>query len=74
MFRMNVGKSNVMRCSRYIINVGLSDVIHDEPLKKYIKNDGSQVAADGGYARDVIHRINDRYKACRSSREKCDEH
>ena len=48
-----MGKSNVMRCSRYIINVGLSDVIRDEPLKKYMKNDGSQVAADGGYARDV---------------------
>ena len=27
---------------------------------------GSQVAADGGCARDVVHRMNVRYRACRA--------
>ena len=53
--RVNVGKSKVMRCSRYG-NAGRMHVMpNGEPLEeencfKYL---GSQVAADGGCERDV---------------------
>ena len=58
--RVNVGKSKVMRCSKY----GNGDQMHvkltDEPLEevdcyKYLR---SQVAADGRCKRDVVHRMN----------------
>ena len=61
--RVNVGKSKVMRCSRY----GNGDRLHimhvilnGEPLEEvdcftYLR---SQVAADGGCERDVVHRMN----------------
>ena len=62
---MNVGKRKVMRRSRY----GNGDRTHvkdnplslnGEPLKRLEKVDcfaylGSQVAADGGCERDVVH-------------------
>ena len=61
---MNVGKSKVMRCSRYG-NADRMHVIHGEPLEevdccKYL---GSQVAADGGCERNVVHRMNEGYRA-----------
>ena len=63
---MNVGKSKVMRCSRYG-NVDRMHVIpNGEPLEgvdcfKYL---GSHLAADGGCGRDVVHRMNEGYRAC----------
>ena len=62
---MNVGKSKVMRCSRYgnggrmhvILNVG---PLEDVDCLKYL---GSQVAADGGCEREVVHRMNEGYSA-----------
>ena len=47
--RVNVFESKVMRCSRY----GNGDRMHL----------GSQVAADGGCERDVVHRMNEWYRA-----------
>ena len=52
--RVNVGKSKVLRCSRY----GNGDRMH--VILKYL---GSQVAADGGCERDVVHRMNQGYRA-----------
>ena len=62
--RVNVGKRKVMKCSRYS-NGGRMTVIQGEPLKevdcfKYLR---SQVAADGGCERDVVHRMNEGYRA-----------
>ena len=63
--RVNVFKSKVMRCSRYG-NVDRMHVILDgEPLEqvdcfKYLR---SQVAADGGCERDVVHRMNEGCRA-----------
>ena len=63
--RVNVGKSKVMKCSRYgnegrmhvILNVGpLEDV-------NYFKYLESHAAADGGCQRDVAHRMNEGYRA-----------
>ena len=62
---MTVGKSKVMRCSRYG-NVDRTNVIlNGEPLEEVdcFKYLGSQVAADGGCERDVVHRLNERYRA-----------
>ena len=62
--RVNVGKSKVMRCSRYG-NMGLMHVMRNrEPLYEvdWFKYLGLQVAADGGCERDVVHRINDGYR------------
>ena len=68
--RVNVGKSKVMRCSRYgnggLMHVILNGVIlNGEPLEEVdcIKYPGSQVAADGGCERDVVHRMNEGYRA-----------
>ena len=55
--RVNVGKSNVMRCSWYG-NVGQMHVIlNGEPLEEVdcFKYLGLQVTADGGFERDVAH-------------------
>ena len=59
--RVNVGKSKVMRCSRHV-NVGRMNVrLNGDQLKEveYFKYLGSQVAADGGYDTDVVHRMNE---------------
>ena len=39
--------------------------LNDDPLEEVdcFKNLGSQVAADGGCERDVVHRMNEGYKA-----------
>ena len=57
---MNVGKSKVIRCSRYGNGDRIYVILNGEPLEgvdcfKYL---GSQVAADGGCERDVVHRMN----------------
>ena len=63
--RVNIGKSKVMRCSRYGNGGRMHVRLNGEPLEdvdcfKYL---GSQVAADGGCERDVVHRINEVYRA-----------
>ena len=58
--RVNVCKRNVMRCSRYG-NVGRMRVkLNCEPLEEVdcFKNLGSQVAADGGRERYLVHKNN----------------
>ena len=41
-------------------------ILNGEPLEEVdcLKYLGSQVAADGGCERDVVHRINEGYRAC----------
>ena len=65
--RVNIGKSKVMRYSRY----GNGDRMHvmhvilnGEPLEEVdcFKYPGSQVAADGRCERDVVHRMNEGYR------------
>ena len=55
-------KNNVVRCWRYG-NVGRMHVIlHGEQLEKVdCFKLASHVAADGGYERDVVHRMNEGY-------------
>ena len=63
--RMNVGKSKVMRCSRYGNWDRMHVILNGEPLEEVdcFKYLGSQVAADGGCERDVAHRMNEAYRA-----------
>ena len=63
--RVNVGKSKVMRCSRYGNGCRMHVILNGDPLEEVdcIKYLGSQVAADGGCERDVVHRMNDGYRA-----------
>ena len=63
--RVNVGKSKVMRCSRYGNGDRMHVIVNGEPLEKvdYFKYLESQVAADGGCERDVVHRMNEGYRA-----------
>ena len=63
--RVKVGKSEVMRCSRYGNGDRTHVILNGEPLEEvdYFKYLGSQVAADGGCERDVVHRMNDGYIA-----------
>ena len=65
--RVNVGKSKVMRCSRYG-NRGrnrMHVILNGEPLEEVdcIKYLWSQVAADGACETDVVHRMNEGYRA-----------
>ena len=62
---MNVGKSKVMRCSKYGNSNRMHVILNGEPLEEVdcFKYLGSQVAADGGCERDVIHRMNEGYRA-----------
>ena len=62
---MNVGKSKVMRCSRYGNGGRMNVILNCEPLEEMdcFRYPGSQVAADGGCERDVVHRMNKRYRA-----------
>ena len=63
--RVNVGKSKVMRCSRFGNGGRIHVILNGAPLEeedcfKYL---GSQVSADGGCERDVVHRMNEGYRA-----------
>ena len=62
---MNVGKSKVMRLSRYANGDRMHVILNGEPLEevdcfKYLE---SQVATDGKCERDVVHRMNEGYRA-----------
>ena len=63
--RVNVGKSKVMRCSMYGNRDRMHEILNDEQLDEVdcFKYHGSQVAADGGCERDVVHRMNEGYRA-----------
>ena len=63
--RVNVGKSKVMRCSRYGNWDRMHVILNGEPLVEVgcFKYLGSQVAVDGGCERDVVHRMNEGYRA-----------
>ena len=61
--RANVGTSKVMRCSRSGNGDRMHVILNGEPSEevdcfKYLR---SQVAADGGSERDVVHRMNEGY-------------
>ena len=51
--------------SRYGNGDRMHVILNGEPLEEVncFKYLGSQVAADGGCARDVVHKINERYRA-----------
>ena len=61
---VNVGESKVMRCSRYGNGGRMHLLLIGEPLEEVdsFKYMGSQVAADGGCERDVVHRMNEEYR------------
>ena len=63
--RVNVGKSKVMRCSRYGNGDRLHVILNGEPLEEVdcFKYMGSQVGAHEGCERDVVHRMNEGYRA-----------
>ena len=63
--RVNVGKSKVMRCSRYRNGYRMHVILNGEPLEEVdcFKYLGSQVAADLGCEWDVVHRMNEGYRA-----------
>ena len=63
--RVNVSKSKVRRCSRYGNGVQMHVILSDEPLEEVdcLKYLGSQVATDGGCETDVVHRMNEGYRA-----------
>ena len=67
--RVNVGKSKVIRCSMYGNRGRMHVIPNDEPLEEVdcFKYLGSQVAADVGCERDVVHRKVEGYRA-RSAR------
>ena len=58
---MKVGKSKVMRCSRYGNGGRMHVILNGEPLeeKDCLMDLGSQGAADGGCERDAVHRMNE---------------
>ena len=62
---MNVGNSKVMRYSRYGNGGRMHVILNGEPLEEVdcFKYLGSQVAADAGCERDVVHRMNQGYIA-----------
>ena len=63
--RVDVGKSKVLRCSRWGNGDRIHVILNCEPLEEVVcfKYLGSQVAADGGCERDVVHRMNEGYRA-----------
>ena len=62
---VDVGKSKVMRWYRYGNGDRLHVILNGEPLEEVdcFKYLGSQVAADVGCKRDVVHRMNGGYRA-----------
>ena len=54
-----------MRCSRYGNRDRIHVILNGESLEEVncFKYLGSQVAADGGCERDVVHRMNNGYRA-----------
>ena len=63
--KVNVGKSKVMRCSRYGNGDRMHVIVNGEQLEEVdcFKYLWAQVAADGGCERDVVHRMNEGYRA-----------
>ena len=68
--RVNVGKSKVMRCSKYGNGGRMHVILKAEPLEEvdFFKYLGSQVAADERCEMDVVYRINQGYRAWGSLR------
>ena len=62
---MNVGKSKVMRCSRYGNGGRMNVILNGEPLKEIdcFKYLWSRLAADGGCVMDVVQKIHEGYRA-----------
>ena len=56
-FRVNVGKSKSMRCPRYGNGGRMHVRLNGKPFEEvdYFKYPWSQVAADGGCERNVVH-------------------
>ena len=54
-----------MRCSKYGNGYRMHVILNGEPLEEVdcFKYLGSQVAADGGCERHVVHRMNEGYRA-----------
>ena len=63
--RLNADMSKVMRSSMYGNKDRMYVILNGEPLEEVdcFKYMGSQVAADGGCERDMVHRINEEYRA-----------
>ena len=63
--KVNIGKSKVMRCSRYGNWSRMHVRLNGEPLEEVdcFKYLGSEVAADGGCEKDMVHRKNEGYRA-----------
>ena len=63
--KVNVGKSIVVRCSRYGNGDRMHVILNGEPLEEVdcFKYLGPQVAAVGGCERGVVHRMNEGYRA-----------
>ena len=63
--RVNVGNSKVIRCSRYGNGSRMHVILNCEPLEEVncFQYLGSQVAVDGGCEKDVVHRMNEGYRA-----------
>ena len=61
----DVGKSKVIRCSGYGNGSRMHVILNVEPLEDVdcLKCLGSQVAADRGCERDVVHRMNEGCRA-----------
>ena len=59
-------KSKVMRYLRYGNGGRMNVILHGELFEEgdYFKHLGSQEAADRGCERDVVHRMNEWYRAC----------
>ena len=62
---MNVGTSKAMRCTRYGNGGRMHVILNGEPLEEVdcFKYPGLQAAADGGYERDWVHRMNEGSRA-----------
>ena len=58
-------KHKIMRCSRYCNGDRMHVILNGEPLEEVdcFKYLGLQVAADVGCERDVVHRMNEGYRA-----------